>query len=608
MTPILQTYQSDLPKLLLPWSDARFAADLPTEALATPDAIPAAEALLEKPVPNLPASLYREFYENGNRDRYEAPYFQRRRALLLLAAAEKTEGKGRFLDLLIDYLWAICEETSWVLPAHNTPRHGKTERLPDQFELDDGDDCAYIDLFSAATGADVAMVWYLLHDQLDALTPVITRRMLGLLEKRILHPFITYADTMWWKGSRGNVLNNWTPWIVSNVLTVVLLCEKDEPKRLAAVTEAITVLDRFIGFYKADGGCDEGPGYWTVAGASYFDCLELLWDLTGGGIDVFGLPLIRRMGEYIADVHITDNLYVNFADASHRLGVDPSLIARYGRRTGSAKLTAFAATLVKKETDFHTLLVGTGTTPYRTFRNIWEPVPEKATVAIENRTYYEGLEIFLAREDNGLFLAYKGGHNGESHNHNDIGNVVVFQGDKPVLIDGGVEQYTKKTFSAERYILWTMRSSYHNLPDIGDKEQSPGGGYHAALVEKLPDSVTYDLTAAWPADTGIDRYTRCGALANGKVTITDTLTLAKELPVTWHWLCAEKPVIEGSTLSFADAHCRMTITGADFAITCEPVALEKKLAGEWRTENLWRVCMTASHWRTGTMAAVVEVE
>lgn len=608
MKPILQPYLASLPEILLPYAKTRPYADLPAAAVYAPDAIPAAEALLAQPIPPLPASLYREYYENGNRSRYETPYFQRRRAMLLLAAAEKTEGKGRFLDLLIDYIWAICEETSWVLPAHNTPRHGKPERLPDQFGLGDGDDCAYIDLFAATTGADIAMVWYLLHDELDALTPVISRRMLGLLEARILHPFLHYTDTMWWKGCRGNVLNNWTPWIVSNVLTVVLLCESDGDKRCALVTEAMTVLDRFIGFYKPDGGCDEGPGYWEVAGASYFDCLELLWDLTGGKLDVFGDPLIRRMGEYIADVHITGDLYVNFADASHRLGVDTAFVARYGRRTDSVKLKAFARSRMTDEAAFHVLRVGNGTVPYRTFRNILEPLPQPCTAIPENRTYYGDLEIFLAREENGLFLACKGGHNGESHNHNDVGNVVVFRDEKPVLVDAGVEQYTKKTFSAERYTLWTMRSCYHNLPDVGGREQSPGAGYHGALVEQAGDRVTYDLTAAWEKDAGITRYTRSATLDSTGVTITDKLTLAQEMPVVWHWICAEKPQVEGNSLYFPEANCRMTCTGGDFTLTLEPIPLDRKLTGEWRTDALWRVCMTAAHWQDGTMQAVVQAE
>ena len=37
-----------------------------------------------------------------------------------LVLAECLEGKGRFLDPILDLAWAICEESSWVLPAHQT--------------------------------------------------------------------------------------------------------------------------------------------------------------------------------------------------------------------------------------------------------------------------------------------------------------------------------------------------------------------------------------------------------------------------------------------------------------------------------------------------------
>jgi len=603
MEPIFNRFISETASLLLPASEVRMYSDLPPAVFAYPDSIPQAEALLGQPIPALPASLYRQYYENGNRSNYESPYFARRRATMILAAAEKTEGKGRFLDLLVDYIWAICEESTWVIPAHNTPRHGKQERLVDHFALGEGDDVHYIDLFSAATGADIAMVYYLLREELDSLTPVITRRMLGLLEQRIFHPFLYFQDTMWWKGSKGQTLNNWTPWIISNVLTVLMLCETDDSKRTAIVSESLEILDRFIRFYKSDGGCDEGPGYWGVAGASYFDCLELLWDLTGGRIDVFSNPLVRRMGEYIADVHITGDLYVNFADASHRLGGNPALIARYGRRTASPKLTAFALELAEMRTNARALDVGTGTTVYRAFRDPIEPKPEPLSVQPENRTYYDGLEIFIARDEaSGLCLAYKGGCNAESHNHNDVGNFVLFRGEHPVFIDAGVEQYTQKTFSSERYTLWTMRSCYHNLPDIGGREQKPGGHYHAALTNHTADSVTYDLTAAWPEDTGFVRYTRECAMHGSAVTVTDTLKLDETKPVCWYWMCAEKPEIAGNTLYFADAGCRVTFTGGDFRLIAEEFPLtDAKLLREWKTESLWRIHLTAEAWNNGSM-------
>ncbi len=617
MEPILHNAwtKSGLTKShILPYEACRPFLDLPVTPITCDSVIPRAEALLDKPIPMLPASLYRQYYENGNRSNYEGLCFPRRNAILTLALAEATEQKGRFMDTLIDYLWAICEETSWVIPAHNTPRHGKTERLPDAFELGEGDDIHYIDLFSAATGACLAMVLYLVKDRLDEITPVVSRRILGLLEQRILRPYRTYQETMWWKGSKGNTLNNWTPWIVSNVLTVLLCCEKDQANREAVIEESITILDRFIGFYMPDGGCDEGPGYWSVAGASYFDCLELLYDLTGGKLDVFGHPLVRRMGEYIADFHITDNLYVNFADASHKLGNSPWSIARFGRRCASAKLTAFACELLGDET---THRFGDGrSVPYRAIRNMIEPVPElPACGEEENTIFYPDLEVFLTRDRaSGLFLAAKGGHNAESHNHNDLGNFVLFRGDKPVFIDGGVEQYTKKTFSAERYTLWTMRSRYHNLPDIGEEtadgsEQKPGGQYRAALVSQDAAGVTYDLTKAWPAEAGIVRYTRSSKLAGGQAEITDCLTLTAEKPVTWHLLCAEKPELAGNTLVFPVAGCWAVLTGGDLAVTLDAVPLtESKLQNEWQATALWRVCIRAEKWTSGEVTVVVTAE
>ena len=146
--------------LVLPYDAARLFSDRES-ALCDADfsgIIALAEEQLQKPVPSLPASLYREYVENGNRNRYEAPYFNRRNAALILALAEYAEKTGRFTDLLIDYLWAICDEASWVIPAHNTPRHGKWQALPDAFGCGEDDDIFYIDLFAAATGADLALL------------------------------------------------------------------------------------------------------------------------------------------------------------------------------------------------------------------------------------------------------------------------------------------------------------------------------------------------------------------------------------------------------------------------------------------------------------------
>ena len=69
----------------------------------------------------------------------------------------------------------------------------------------------------------------------------------------------------------------------------------------------------------------------------------------------------------------------------------------------------------------------------------------------------------------GLYVAAKGGHNGESHNHNDIGNFIVYADGEPEIIDVGNCVYTAKTFGAERYELMNTRSKNHNVPLIGGR-------------------------------------------------------------------------------------------------------------------------------------------
>ena len=51
----------------------------------------------------------------------------------------------------------------------------------------------------------------------------------------------------------------------------------------------------------------------------------------------------------------------------------------------------------------------------------------------------------------GLTLAAKGGHNGESHNHNDVGSFIVAVDGVPAVADAGRPTYTAQTFGPDRY-------------------------------------------------------------------------------------------------------------------------------------------------------------
>ena len=175
----------------------------------------AGEAALQTPIAPLPLSLWLDFTHTGRRTPWETAYFSRRARLCALVSAECVEHTGRFLDEIADTVWAICEESAWQLPAHNSyVRDTPQLPLPDTTR-------PIVDLFAAETGALLALARYLLPDELDTAAPGITARMERELDARILTPYFT--SHFWWMGNGEEPMCNWTSWCTQNVLLTVFL-------------------------------------------------------------------------------------------------------------------------------------------------------------------------------------------------------------------------------------------------------------------------------------------------------------------------------------------------------------------------------------------------
>ena len=165
--------------------------------------------------------------------------------------------------------------------------------------------------------------------------------------------------------------------------------------------------------------------------------------------------------------------------------------------------------------------------------------------------FYPDLQVMLARQSEGstggFTLAAKGGHNDESHNHNDIGNLIVFHDGHPVLVDAGAPEYTRKTFSAKRYEIWTMQSAFHNLPTIAGHQQKPGRRFRARNIEYDADAKAtefrLELAGAYPKAAKIERLMRTVRLDRnlGQVTLQDELVLREPSDdTTWNFLTARR--------------------------------------------------------------------
>ena len=155
-----------------------------------------------------------------------------------------------------------------------------------------------MDLFGAETAANLSLVHYLVGSRLDQVSPLITHRIQREAKRRILDPAFLRDDFWWmWKGNEGtgHRLNNWNPWINSNLIVTNLLLEQDPGRRISALVKICKSLDQYLSDYSTDGACEEGPGYWGASAACYFDCCNVLTSATGGVVNVLANPFIRKM-------------------------------------------------------------------------------------------------------------------------------------------------------------------------------------------------------------------------------------------------------------------------------------------------------------------------
>jgi hypothetical protein len=615
---LMERFGADLPRLVLPHE--RYHPEPPAADRVAWEALPAAtraallargETRLGQALPQLPATLYMDFRRSGDRRRYEGPYGARRSALTDLVVAECVEARGRFVDGILDVAWAICEESSWAIPAHND-HDGQPDPLPNTVR-------PYVDLFAAETGALLAWTDHLVGDRLATVSARARARLRDEVRRRVVAPFLG-RDDFWWMGLGGGSVNNWNPWCTSNCLAAGLVLEDDPERRVAVVAKALRCLDRFLAGQARDGGCDEGPSYWGRAGGSLFDCLELLHGATSGGIDVYGEPLIRDIGRFLPRVHIDGDWFAAFADGPARVSIAADLVHRFGLRTGDPDVAALGAAAHARRG---------GAPPHADLPRLLPALRHLAELdaaAAEARNPYLGeswlpvIEVLTARErpgsPEGLFLAAKGGHNAESHNHNDVGQFIVYVDGRPAIVDPGVGHYTAQTFSARRYEIWTMQSQYHNLPCVRGVGQAPGATFRARDVAcRCAEGVVElaaDIAGAFPPEAGIVHWRRAARLVRGaepRVEIVDDFRLAAPSDdVRLHLVAAAEPhPVPGGRIRIAPAGggrgLELSYDAEALEAAVEPLDLEDtRLQGVWGP-RLWRIVLRArgpveaGHWR-----------
>jgi hypothetical protein len=530
-------------------------ADLTTfRKAARTRAVLAETAPLLHDLDNLPAttySRYRAFARTGDRAPYETPYYGKRERLHA-AALHLLLGEATYRDAVHDYLWAICEETTWVAPAHTR----------------------VIDIMAAETAFGLAEIVALLGPTLDA---EVRYRVRDEIERRIFAPFLHgYYDLRWFNGG-----DNWNGVCAGAIGGAFLYLEPD-PERLArGLALILESLRTFVATaFAADGSTTEGVGYWHYGLTYPIIFAELLRGRTGGALDLLADPRLRRIAAFPAAMLLAEGRFANFADATERTPLNPGLIARLAARSGATGLLGTLAPIAP--------LQGAAASGLsRTLRDLlwWDGAHHVAPSLADTLLPASGIARLAARTKAGvaLALAVKAGHNDENHNHNDIGSFILHVADETLLADPGPGRYDREYFNERRYENPFANSLGHSVPRVAGQLQGTGRTFTGKLAigadatAATGKTVTIDFTSAYPVErlTAARRTLTLAATADGDTTLLlhDQFTFTgageevEEALITW------LPVtLAGATATIHGQRHHLTLTieapaEAQFALT-----------------------------------------
>ncbi|KAJ2960771.1 hypothetical protein NQZ79_g3932 [Umbelopsis isabellina] len=410
-------------------------------------------------IPVLNDNLYGEYKRSGDRKSYEDPYFARRAEMTAHAlSAYVSPQPEQHLNELQKHIDAICNEPSWVVPAHTRCR---------------------VDLFNAETGFALAQIVDLLRDKMDR---NLVNRVYQEIDKRILTPYEQNGRNEEWFSA----VNNWNGVVNSSVGSCFLLMPID-PKRAAnGASQALEGLSHYINKgFGSDGATTEGVGYWQY-GLSYLTAfLELLSTRTGGRVDLLTNPRLATIASSAAKLQLGPNKFAPFADADEeKMTFTPGFVSRISDRLGQPELRNLLALPQGGSFSQSTVAISKSALVFRDLAWWNGDMPPADTNIGDSVLPDTGITRMAIKSGQSppLVVIAKAGHNGEEHNHCDVGSFVVHFNDANYITDPGKGLYNKQYFDAKtRYQTLWPRSDGHSVPIPANKLQGVGDKFRGSI-------------------------------------------------------------------------------------------------------------------------------
>ncbi|MBE6609897.1 MAG: hypothetical protein E7634_04445 [Ruminococcaceae bacterium] len=484
-------------------------------------------------------SDFKLFWTTGDRKIYEAQYFSKRHRLeysAFLALIYPEEEK--YINKAMDLIYAICDEYTWCLPAH-------------QRVLEVNNNCR-VDLFASETGYHLSEILTLLGDRLD---PLIKNRIMAETERRIVIPYSSVSNYGWWE----NGTSNWTAVCTGSVAGMMMHLYPEKAKELIPRFEAS--MRRFLSGFGDDGICFEGCGYWGYGFGFFTLYADLIKKFTDGEIDWWKLDKVKTVATFLQKMFLSENSSVSFADGGGRLTYSPWLL-HYLKNKYPSDVLVYDPKYGGN---------GSGKFAYHLRQFIWydkdiydNPAPHNTPL----ECYFDQSQWFVKKTESYGFAA-KGGCNAEHHNHNDVGSFIFAKNGRQVLMDIGSGIYTRQYFAADtRYTILETSSRGHSVPIVDGALQFYGKDAAAKNTTFENGVFSTDIAGAYKCE-GLDSIKRSFAFTNDTVTLTDEFVYSGAGEIVDRIVTLFEPKVDGCTVTVEDVTVTFDPALCDVSVNSE---------------------------------------
>ncbi len=413
--------------------------------------------------------------------------------------AEGLENKGRFMPQIRMLTGQLLVADTWI----KSYEVGKPLR-PEQLRG------ASVELLTAHLAYLLALTSRLCGDALPPETHAAIRK--EVLE-RVVYPYLEASRQprvprgFWWM----KVDYNWNPVCHAMILGAGGMLEESRRVRAELFAAVLRNTANYFNGFPDDGYCSEGNGYWIYGFGRYLELAELMYLFTDGKVNLYhGTEKLEAVKRFGWRIQLDGEVYPHYADSLvHTREIDEVALLYF-----RGKCSEYWPWIERRKKNLPAYSIRVFTLSADLL--LAAEAPREKTPELPLVTWFRDGGVLNSRaaknDSSGFSLSLKAGHNGEFHNHNDVGSFVVALNGEAVLCDPGCPVYLPESHTPRRYESDANNSFGHPVPVLSGMFQAAGRRHGGRI--RNPDfseertTALIDFGDAYPRESGIRSLTR----------------------------------------------------------------------------------------------------